>query len=155
METVVIVDDDPSIVGALKRALRKMPYEFVFFTDSEEALDYVFKGGALDVIISDYRMPEIDGLTFLKSVDKLHRKCVKIIMSGEADMSILQKAINEVGIFQFISKPWDGDELKEAIEKAVMQQQKNLINEHLADIGRHEAIDKGSLADQWLADQDE
>ncbi len=155
METIVIVDDETSVLGALKRALRKLPYDIEYFSEPEKALEFIFKGGPIDVIITDYRMPDLDGIAFLKAVNKLNKPSMKIVMSGESDMNILQKAINEVGIFRFLSKPWDIEELKDAIEKAIEHQRRNIVTTHLADIGRKGSIATGSSADKWLSECDD
>ena len=90
---------------------------------------------SVDLVISDYLMPDIDGLEFLYSVKKMYPETARILLTGYADKKNAIKAINEVGLFQYIEKPWDNDQLKLVIRNALAN--KSLIeslNEKLRDL---------------------
>jgi DNA-binding NtrC family response regulator len=70
-------------------------------------------------VISDYLMPEMDGITFLAKVRDLHPEAPRIILTGYADKENAIKGINEVGLYQYIEKPWDNDELRLIIRNAL------------------------------------
>jgi len=108
---VVIVDDEEIVLTSLSSLLSlETDYEVKTFLSSEEALKYI-KNEDTDLVISDYLMPEMDGITFLGEVRKLKPEIPRIILTGYADKENAIKAINEVGLFQYIEKPWDNDDI--------------------------------------------
>ncbi len=153
MDKIVIVDDEIKVLNAVKRLLRKLPYDFEFFSDPEIALEKI-KKMSVDVIVVDYRMPGMDGLELLKKLSEAKIDCIKIVMSGEADIHIMAKAINETGIYKFINKPWDPKELVDVINESVDQNQRNIVQKHLTDIGKNEVLGAGSSAEKWLSDKE-
>ena len=80
------------------------------------------------MVISDYLMPEMDGITFLGKVREIKPQIPRIILTGYADKENAIKAINEVGLYQYIEKPWDNDDLHIIIRNGLEKQQlmKNL-----------------------------
>jgi len=109
---IMIVDDDANILKSLNRLLHAVPCthgKFQFnlllqtFTSARQALEYA-EGHPFDMFISDYRMPEMDGITFLRQVKELHPDAAYLILSGYADLNGVVRAINEVGIDRFISR---------------------------------------------------
>lgn len=118
---VVIVDDEEMVLVALSSFLAlETAYEVATFTRAGQALDDLTRADA-DVIISDFLMPEMDGLQFLRRARDLRPEVPRIILTGYADKENAIKAINEVGLYQYIEKPWNNDDLllviKNAIEK--------------------------------------
>jgi len=108
---VVIVDDEEMVLTSLSSLLSlETDYEVNTFLSSEEALDHI-KNEDTDLVISDYLMPEMDGITFLGKVRKLKPEIPRIILTGYADKENAIKAINEVGLFQYIEKPWNNDDI--------------------------------------------
>ena len=108
---VVIVDDEEIVLTSLSSLLSlETDYEVKTFLSSEEALKYI-KNEDTDLVISDYLMPGMDGITFLGEVRKLKPEIPRIILTGYADKENAIKAINEVGLFQYIEKPWDNDDI--------------------------------------------
>jgi len=89
----------------------------------------------VQVVISDYRMPEMDGVAFFKEVHDRWPETIRIVLSGYADTAAVVAAINEGQVYRFIPKPWNDDELKVAIAKAVeryfLVQRNNELNEEL------------------------
>ncbi len=111
-ETVMIVDDEEMVLTSLSTYLTlETDYNVVTFTSAKKALDHV-ASGPVDLIISDFLMPEMDGITFLARARDLKPDVPRIILTGYADKENAIKAINQVGLFQYIEKPWDNDDLR-------------------------------------------
>lgn len=122
---ILFVDDEDNILKSLKRALIDEEYN-CFFTNCAKSGLEIIKSKKIDVVICDMRMPEINGLEFLKQVQNAEPDIVKIILSGQTDMYQLIEVINNINVFNFILKPWDVDTtLKPIINNAI--QQSNLI----------------------------
>ena len=102
------------------------------------ALARAREGIAFDIVISDYRMPEMDGVAFLKALREIQPDTVRIILSGYADMSALIGAINEAKIHRFIAKPWDDYTLCADVRQAFQLRQLQIENQRLADEVRHQ-----------------
>lgn len=132
MNRILLVDDEPNILNSLKRLLMgKMTVDCT--TSAKEALKRAQQGVAYDLVISDYRMPEMDGVVFLSEFRKIQPDCARLILSGYADMSALIGAINEAGIIRFISKPWNDADLIAAVNQAIEHKQLLQENRRLAD----------------------
>lgn len=141
-ETIVIVDDEEMVLTSLNAYLTlETDYEVLTFSSATSALDYL-QSGSVDLVISDYLMPEMDGITFLSKVRDLHPEAPRIILTGYADKENAIKGINEVGLYQYIEKPWDNDDLRliirNGLEKrrllAKLQYKVNEINKAYADL---------------------
>lgn len=118
---ILFVDDEVNVLKSIKRALIDEEYNCFF---AENALDgiKIIKEEKINVVISDMRMPETDGISFLKQVESVCPQIIKIILSGQADMQQLVDLINTVDIFNFLLKPWDVEKtLKPVINKAIQQ----------------------------------
>ncbi len=110
-ETIVIVDDEEMVVTSLSSFLSlETDYIVKAFTSVSQALEFV-KNNDVDLVMSDYLMPEMDGITFLAHVRDLRPQVPRIILTGYADKENAIKAINEVGLFQYLEKPWDNDDI--------------------------------------------
>lgn len=110
-ETILIVDDEEMVLTSLNSFLTlETEYCVVTFTSAVEALKYV-TSNRVDLVVSDYLMPEMDGISFLAEVKKIKPEVPRIILTGYADKENAIKAINEVGLFQYIEKPWENDDL--------------------------------------------
>lgn len=116
--TVLLVDDESSVLSALKRALRSEPYEVVSEQSAEAAIERM-KSEAFKVVISDERMPGIQGAEFLAIVREQFPATVRILLTGHATLDAAMRAVNEGGIFKFLTKPWDDDVLRQTIRDAV------------------------------------
>jgi YesN/AraC family two-component response regulator len=144
MRRILIVDDEESILKSLKRVLSLTPcragdkqYKLTVdvFSSPVAALEKA-RHTAYDLVLSDYRMPEMDGVQFLKVVREIQPSSVRMILSGYADLNGLIAAINEAGISRFISKPWNDYELVSAIGQALALRDLTLENQMLADQAR-------------------
>ena len=110
-QTILIVDDEEIVLTSIHSFLSlETKYNVKTFTSAEKALEYI-KNNDIDLVVSDYLMPEMDGITFLSQVKKLKPDVPRIILTGYADKENAIKAINDVGLFQYIEKPWENDDL--------------------------------------------
>ncbi len=109
---VLLVDDEEMVVTSIKSFLMlETDYEVVSFTSPQKALDYV-KGNKVDLVISDYLMPDMDGIEFLAQVKDAQPEATRVLLTGYADKENAIKAINDVGLYQYIEKPWENEDLK-------------------------------------------
>ncbi len=121
---VLLVDDEEMVVTSIKSFLMlETDYEVVSFTSPEEALEYV-KGNKVDLVISDYLMPDMDGIEFLAHIKDVQPEATRVLLTGYADKENAIKAINDVGLYQYIEKPWENEDLKliirNGLEKRVL-----------------------------------
>ena len=122
VEKILILDDEEMVITSLSSFLElETEYDVVTFTDGAAALEYV-RQTPVDLAISDYLMPAMDGITFLAKVKEIDPKITRIILTGYADKENAIKAINDVGLFQYIEKPWDNDDLKIVIRNGLEKQ---------------------------------
>jgi len=117
MKKVIFVDDDSSLISGLKRMLRPLrnEWDMYFVLSGEEALELI-ADGSFDVIVSDMRMPGMNGAELLSKVRELHPQMVRIILSGYSDQDLLLKAVRPA--HQFLTKPCDAEILKNTIKRA-------------------------------------
>lgn len=143
---ILIVDDEPGILKALKRLLVLTPCTFNGETFRlqvdccscpEDALRAV-RGTPYAMVISDFRMPGMDGVQLLKAVREIQPHAVRFILSGYADLQALIGAINEAQISRFIGKPWNDYELVSAIAQGLAWRALQVETERLADEKRLE-----------------
>ncbi len=110
-QTIVIVDDEEMVLTSISSFLSlETDYNLETFTSAKEALDYI-ENNPVDLVVSDYLMPEMDGISFLIKVRELKPEVPRIILTGYADKENAIKAINQVGLFQYIEKPWDNEDI--------------------------------------------
>ncbi|MBI4848946.1 MAG: HDOD domain-containing protein [Nitrospirae bacterium] len=119
-QTILFVDDELSILNSLRRLLQDEAWDLIFAESGEKGLELLNKQ-EVDIIISDVRMPGMDGITFLKQVKELYPHVVRIFLSGYADRSAIVQALSEGCAQQLVSKPWEDDELKGIIRDALLQ----------------------------------
>ena len=117
-DRILLVDDEPNVLSALKRALFDEPLEIVSVTSAEEAL-VTMKNQQFKVVVSDERMLGMQGSEFLAQVKIEHPHTIRIMLTGHATVAAAMKAVNEGEIYRFFSKPWDDDNLKFAIRSAI------------------------------------
>ena len=122
-ETVVIVDDEEMVLTSLNAYLSlETDYTVVTFTSATAALEYIGQNH-VDIVISDYLMPEMDGISFLARVREMQPEAPRIILTGYADKENAIKGINEVGLYQYIEKPWDNDDLRLVLRNGLEKRQ--------------------------------
>jgi DNA-binding NtrC family response regulator len=115
---ILLVDDEPHVLKSFQRALRKEPYTLMTAEGGEEGLK-LLEAREVSLVISDYNMPRMNGLEFLKEVKALYPHILAIMLTGQAEIEIAVQAINEAGVYKFIQKPWDDTDLKITILRAL------------------------------------
>lgn len=116
--TILFVDDEESILRSLQRALRKEPYRLLTARGGEEGLA-ILACEEVQLVVSDQRMPVMTGTQFLQRAGELRPDAVRVILSGYAEASIIVEAINSGGIYRFIGKPWEDEELKSTLRQCL------------------------------------
>lgn len=129
--TLLLVDDEANILAALRRLLRRSGYR-VLTADSGMAGLEILACEAVDVIISDQRMPNMTGVEFLRKAKELYPDTVRMVLSGYTDLQSVTDAINEGAIYKFLTKPWDDAMLKANIEEAFQRKALSDDNRQLA-----------------------
>jgi EAL domain-containing protein (putative c-di-GMP-specific phosphodiesterase class I)/FixJ family two-component response regulator/GGDEF domain-containing protein len=114
---LLLVDDEANIVAALKRLLRPDHYEIYTANDGQQGLD-VLAEHAVDVIVSDQRMPGMLGADFLRKAKQLYPDTIRIMLSGYTELQSVTDAVNEGAIYKFLTKPWEDELLRGHIADA-------------------------------------
>jgi FixJ family two-component response regulator len=115
---ILFVDDEAFVLDALHRLFKDDGYSILLAGSAKSALE-ILRNAPAHVIVSDYRMPGMNGSEFLTTVAEEWPDTVRLILSGHADISSVVSAINDGQIYKFISKPWNNDELREVIRDSV------------------------------------
>lgn len=150
MRRLLILDDEINVLNALQRTLRQCfpvaEMKVEIFTDPEAAL---LRTGetAFDIVISDYRMPSMNGIDFLRTVKGIQPDAVRLILSASTEFNTVMDAVNQAEVFRYIAKPWQADELKETLELAFSRRDKAIEDQRLADELRAK---RGELTPQEL-----
>ena len=124
-ENILFVDDDSNLLEGYKRQLRKR-FQMVTALGGREGLEIVDTRGPFAVIVSDMRMPEMDGVQFLAEIKKRHPDSVRMMLTGNADLQTAIEAVNEGNIFRFLTKPCSSDTITRALKAGL--EQYRLIN---------------------------
>lgn len=114
--TVLCVDDEPNILSSLQRALRRPRLRVLTAPGGAEALQ-MLDGNEVDLVISDMRMPGMDGAQLLEEVRQRWPATTRMLLTGHADMASTVAAVNRGGISRYVAKPWDAAELLAAVEQ--------------------------------------
>ena len=120
---VAIVDDEDMVITSV-RAFLSLETEFDIngFTDPEEAGRFL-ETHPVDVVVSDYLMPKMNGIQLLSKAKQLQPEAARVLLTGHADKQSAIQAINEVGLFQYLEKPWDNSQLLLVIQSAIERTQ--------------------------------
>lgn len=146
MNYIMIVDDEPNILASLRRSLNSSGVISHLVVESFDNPIHALKRGAeqaFDLVVSDYRMPQMDGVSFLTQLAELQPNIARLILSGYADLQSIIGAINKAQIFRFIAKPWDDYDLLASIKEGLAQRALKLENQRLADLVR---VQQGKLS---------
>ncbi|AOJ69895.1 MULTISPECIES: HD domain-containing phosphohydrolase [Burkholderia] len=117
---ILIVDDEPSILSALKRLLRTARYQVVTADSGAAGLD-VLAAGDVDLIVSDMRMPGMTGAEFLARAQTLRPDTMRVLLTGYSEIDAVVSAINEGGVYRYLNKPWDDHDLLLTVKQALEQ----------------------------------
>ncbi len=116
---VLVVDDEEMVAISIKSFLMlETDYDVITCNSPPQAID-LLKQRTVDLVISDYLMPEMDGISFLLQVKALQPHAIRILLTGYADKENAIKAINEVGLYQYIEKPWQNADLVIALRNGL------------------------------------
>jgi len=137
---VLLVDDERSILSALRRTLRKEGYELTIASSGQEALDKLREMATPpDLVISDHLMPGMTGLEFLKHCRLRYPDLGRIVLTGQAELETVVSAINQGEVFRFLRKPWDDNEIKLAIHLAIRHVRLESENRRLLSLLKEQA----------------
>lgn len=106
---VLFVDDEPKILSSIRRGIIGEKFAGLFANSGKEALE-IMENEEVAVIVTDMRMPEMNGLELLQAVKEKHPNTLRIVLSGYAQISQVLATVNKVGVFKYIAKPWDLEE---------------------------------------------
>jgi len=130
---ILCVDEEQNILRSLQRLLMDEDYEVLTATSGEEGLALLAEHPGVQLVIADYLISGLDGIDFLKQVHERWPKTIRIVLSGFADIASIVLAINEGQIYKFIPKPWNDEELRVTIAKALEVYSLRQKNESLSD----------------------
>ena len=118
--TLLFVDDEPNILNSLRRLFRRDGYEILTAGGGREGLELLAKH-EIAVVVSDQRMPEMLGAEFLGRARELRPDTIRIMLTGHSDLEAATQAINEGGVYRYITKPWDEPNLKSTVRGALQR----------------------------------
>ncbi len=132
MTKILCVDDERNVLKSLRRLfMDEDDYEILLAESGEEALEILAEEEGIRLVISDYRMPGMNGVDFLSKVYEGWPDTIRMVLSGYADTAAVVEAINLGRIYKFIPKPWNDEELKSAVAMALQHQELKLQNSQL------------------------
>ena len=129
-ERVLFVDDEPNVLDGLRRQLRNR-LDIETATGAAAGLELIESKGPFAVVVSDMRMPEMNGARFLARVNQIAPDTVRMVLSGQADLDSTVAAVNEGHIFRFLMKPCDSDKLVEVVNAGIEQYRLVNAEKHL------------------------
>ncbi len=119
---VLFVDDDDLVLNAVKRSLGREGFEIHTTSEPLDAVKLIAQH-RIDVVVSDYMMPQLSGVELLSLVRRLHPKVTRIMMTGQADRDATIRAINEGAVSHYLEKPWDDAVLKRILHEIDCERQ--------------------------------
>mgnify|MGYP002353987732 CR=1 FL=1 len=127
---LLLVDDEENILKSIRRVLRRGEWDIETATDAEAGLRTLERFQP-EVVISDFRMPGMNGVDFLTRVKQQEPRAQRIMLTGQADQQAIEEAINRSEIFRFISKPWNDSHLVLTVKSAFEQYALHAENDRL------------------------
>jgi DNA-binding NtrC family response regulator len=150
MRNIMLVDDEVNVLHALQRALKRNffdePVHIEIHTDPWQGLERAGER-TFDLVVSDYRMPLMTGVEFLKSFREVQPDTARLMLSASTEFDAVMSAVNEAVVFRYITKPWTESDLWETVQQALSQRDHLLENQRLADEKRAE---QGMITPQEL-----
>ena len=121
--SVMIVDDEDMVITSLRAYLRlETDYNVEGFTDPEDAVKCL-EANEVDVVVTDYLMPKMNGIQLLAQAKQLQPEATRILLTGHADKQSAIQAINDVGLYQYLEKPWENAQLLLVIQNGIERTQ--------------------------------
>jgi DNA-binding NtrC family response regulator len=116
---VLLVDDEDMILTSIRTLLMlEADYEVVCFNDPAQAARHLVDH-TVDITVSDYMMPNLTGMQLLGEAKRLQPEATRVLLTGHADKASAIQAINQVGLFQYLEKPWDNAQLLLVIQQGI------------------------------------
>ena len=145
--TVLLIDDDPNVLNALSRVLRRESYDILTACSAEQAARHL-QNGPVDLIVTDEEMPGMSGTEFLAKVRKEFPDTVAIVLTGHPSLPSALRAINEGKVYQFFTKPCNEIDLALTIRRALDQKELLAKSRDLLDVTRRQSalIEEARLA---------
>lgn len=143
---ILIVDDEPEVLFSLKGLLRR-EFELHTAETGNEALE-ILRQHPIHVIMTDQRMPEMSGVELTGRVKNEFPDAIRIIFTGYADIKAVIEAVNRGGLFRYITKPWDPDELVETLQAAAREHEAMVKRRHLLNDLREHLVRSQHLANR-------
>ncbi|OIR16208.1 cyclic di-GMP phosphodiesterase response regulator RpfG [mine drainage metagenome] len=135
--TLLFVDDEVNILSSLKRLFRPGGYRIFTAESGAQGLE-IMQHEAVDLVVSDMRMPEMSGAQFLEQVNARWPDTIRILLTGHAEIGATIDAINKGHIYRYISKPWEDNDILLAIRQALHQKKLELANQSLEELTRRQ-----------------
>jgi FixJ family two-component response regulator len=129
-QRILIVDDEEAILETMGFTFQD-EYDVLTSSSAQRGLELLAERSPVAAVISDQRMPEMTGVEFLAEVFQRHPETTRIILTGFADMDAIIQSINNGHVYAYITKPWEPDELKQVVRRAVDRHRLALENERL------------------------
>lgn len=142
--TLLFVDDEVNILHSLQRLFRREGYNILTATGGQEGLE-LLKGNMVSLVISDNRMPEMDGVEFLSKVREVSPSTVRFMLTGYADIKAVVGAINSGEVSRYVTKPWNDDELKLLVKDAVERYSLTEENKRLLELTQRQNLELTEL----------
>jgi DNA-binding NtrC family response regulator len=121
--SVLIVDDEEMVITSVRAYLQlETDYDIHGFTQPEQAIKHM-EGNQVDIAVSDYLMPKISGIQFLARAKQLQPEASRVLLTGHADKQSAIQAINDVGLYQYVEKPWENAQLLLIIQNGIERAQ--------------------------------
>jgi two-component system probable response regulator PhcQ len=143
MQAILLLDDEPHVLAAIRRCLRQALGDQVTIESHSDPYDALARGGVctFDLVISDLRMPQMDGIQFLRFFRELQPNTIRMIVSASIEINGVMSAINDVGVFRYVVKPWTTDlmieDVRSALAHATMERnQRELVDEMCGGVAR-------------------
>lgn len=130
--TVLCVDDEPNILASLKRLFRPLGYKVLTAESGAAGLAALENAERVDLVISDMRMPEMDGARFLELVRERWPDTIRLLLTGYSDVTSILAAINRGEIYRYITKPWDDNDILLVVRHALERRALELERDRLA-----------------------
>lgn len=138
---IIFVDDEENILKGLKFNFHRM---FCVSTalSGEEALTIMEEQGPFSVVVSDMRMPGMDGITFLMKVKEKYPDTVRVMLTGNADLETAMNAVNEGNIFRFLTKPCNNEKMQQVLNDSIRQHDLIQAEKALMKMGTYDTLTK-------------
>ena len=149
---ILLVDDEPAILKSLKRVLRRTSCQVMTAENGLEALKLLEEHNDIQVVVTDYRMPQMTGAQLLMEVKNRFPDVIGVILTGYADLDAVMEALNSGAVYQFLTKPWDEQKLLDTVQLAFEKSAAD-ASQKQPPLGLEQLLSRNELMaslDEWL-----